>query len=315
MSPLIFRSASAGAGGGIAAPAAGLFGLLVTLMLVPATGHAMLPAQAPAPPWVRLSDPDLFQVMASTQQVSAGWLDSERITTCSEREQSDGTVGCQPFAARPKPLGYASLRHLTDILPRCTWVRDPESASVRPVLEWGATFRASHLWVDLGIALDSMTVFLFAPGERPVRGIVPEALKPDLATVVARVEASAWRSIVFRKWLIQRWGPSIESPPWAPCDSASASEGEFVYFDEPPAPITTVNPVRPERMPPEPKDRSVILHVLVDDSGHVCAIKVKRGDPILARAAIDAVEQWIFKPALSHGKPVSVWVEVPVVFR
>jgi TonB family protein len=32
------------------------------------------------------------------------------------------------------------------------------------------------------------------------------------------------------------------------------------------------------------------------------------------QAAIDAVRQWKFKPAMAKGKPVAVWVAVPVRF-
>jgi len=36
--------------------------------------------------------------------------------------------------------------------------------------------------------------------------------------------------------------------------------------------------------------------------------------PMLDAAAIAAVKQWVFKPALSNNKPVAVWVAVPVKF-
>ena len=35
---------------------------------------------------------------------------------------------------------------------------------------------------------------------------------------------------------------------------------------------------------------------------------------MLDAAAIAAVKQWVFKPALSNNKPVAVWVAVPVKF-
>ena len=34
----------------------------------------------------------------------------------------------------------------------------------------------------------------------------------------------------------------------------------------------------------------------------------------LTQAAVAAVRQWVFKPALSNNKPVAVWVAVPVKF-
>jgi TonB family protein len=36
--------------------------------------------------------------------------------------------------------------------------------------------------------------------------------------------------------------------------------------------------------------------------------------PMLDAAAVAAVKQWVFKPALSNNKPVAVWVAVPMKF-
>jgi len=47
---------------------------------------------------------------------------------------------------------------------------------------------------------------------------------------------------------------------------------------------------------------------LIIDPNHVCAARILRGlDPAFDRAAIVAVKQWTFRPALSQaGKPVTV---------
>jgi TonB family protein len=290
--------------------AAGLILLGVCLTIPMASRAEQLPAGLPEPPRMRLADPQLFLVLA-TAQANAGWLDSTRVDSCAERERHEGAVGCQPFVSGSKPLGYTALGRLADILPRCTWVRDPVSAPVRPVLDWGASFRGPRISVDLGVALDSMTLLLFSPGERNVRGIVPQELKADLATIAARSETSTLRSIACRQRLIRRWGESVETASLGPCDGeAAAGDGEFVYFEDPPAPVTAPPPARPAGAAPG----TVILHVLVNRAGRVCDVKVKRGDPILAAAAAQAVREWVFKPAMSQNKPVAVWVEVPVKF-
>ena len=41
----------------------------------------------------------------------------------------------------------------------------------------------------------------------------------------------------------------------------------------------------------------VILEAVIDESGNVTSARVLRGDPLLAPAALDAVQQWKFKPA------------------
>ena len=38
-------------------------------------------------------------------------------------------------------------------------------------------------------------------------------------------------------------------------------------------------------------------------------------DPKLVEAALAAVRQYIFKPAMAGGQPFAAWVTVPVAFR
>jgi periplasmic protein TonB len=92
-------------------------------------------------------------------------------------------------------------------------------------------------------------------------------------------------------------------------------EGEFVYFEDPPAPVTAPPPVYPEMAREAQVQGTVILHVLVGKDGRVKDVKVKRSVNLLDQAAMAAVKNWVFKPALSQNKPVAVWVEVPVNFH
>jgi protein TonB len=93
------------------------------------------------------------------------------------------------------------------------------------------------------------------------------------------------------------------------------SEGEFVYYEDPPAPVTRVEPSYPEMAREAQIQGRVVLHVLVGKDGRVKNVKVMRSVTMLDGAAVDAVKRWVFKPALSNNKPVAVWVEVPVDFH
>jgi protein TonB len=53
----------------------------------------------------------------------------------------------------------------------------------------------------------------------------------------------------------------------------------------------------------------------VGKDGHVMNAVVVKSVPVLDDAAVAAVKQWVFKPALSNNKPVAVWVAVPVRFH
>jgi len=62
---------------------------------------------------------------------------------------------------------------------------------------------------------------------------------------------------------------------------------------------------------------TVILEVLVTKEGRVAKLKVKKpsGYKMLDKAAIKAVKNWLFDPAMKDGKRVEAWVQVPIRFK
>ncbi len=93
------------------------------------------------------------------------------------------------------------------------------------------------------------------------------------------------------------------------------NQGEFVYYEDEPVPVTTVQPAYPEFAREAQIQGKVVLHVLVGKDGRVKNVKVAKGVTGLNEEAMKAVKQWVFKPALSNNKPVAVWVEVPIDFH
>jgi len=59
---------------------------------------------------------------------------------------------------------------------------------------------------------------------------------------------------------------------------------------------------------------SVVLDVLIGPSGVVQSITPRSGDPLLVRAASDAVKQWRFRQQLVGGKPASMRAQVSLSF-
>ena len=59
----------------------------------------------------------------------------------------------------------------------------------------------------------------------------------------------------------------------------------------------------------------VILEAVIDARGRVESVRVLRSLPLLDQAAVDAVKQWIFTPALLNGTPVPVVMTVTVNFE
>jgi len=64
------------------------------------------------------------------------------------------------------------------------------------------------------------------------------------------------------------------------------------------------------------QEGAVLLSVEVSADGRATEVSLKHssGYPLLDRAAIEAVREWIFQPAQAAGLPVSSRVDVPVRF-
>jgi protein TonB len=99
-----------------------------------------------------------------------------------------------------------------------------------------------------------------------------------------------------------------------PSDEDLPKYGEYVYVEELPEAVTKVAPIYPDIAREAGVDGQVLVQALVGKDGHVKDTRVVKSIPMLDQAAVTAVKQWVFKPALSNNKPVAVWVAVPVKF-
>jgi TonB family protein len=78
--------------------------------------------------------------------------------------------------------------------------------------------------------------------------------------------------------------------------------------------VTKVEPVYPPLAKNARVQGVVRLSVITDQEGKVESIERIDGPPLLTSAAMDAVKQWVYKPARIDGKPVRVKTEVDVTF-
>jgi TonB family protein len=76
-----------------------------------------------------------------------------------------------------------------------------------------------------------------------------------------------------------------------------------------------VRPVYPDVAKNAGIEGTVKLKIIVNKEGKVQEVKVLSGPPILVNAAVGAVQQWRYQPAVVDGKPVSVVTTITVVFR
>lgn len=83
-----------------------------------------------------------------------------------------------------------------------------------------------------------------------------------------------------------------------------------------PVVVKRVPPVYPEEARKNRVQGKVILEAVVDEKGSVTkAEAVESPDPLLSEAALTAVKQWTYAPAMLEGKPVKVYLRVTVNFR
>lgn len=76
-----------------------------------------------------------------------------------------------------------------------------------------------------------------------------------------------------------------------------------------------VAPVYPEEAKVRHITGDVVVTFLIDTQGNVEEIWAARGDPILVKAAVEAVRQWKHKPYTLNGQPVEVETLTTIHFK
>jgi protein TonB len=76
--------------------------------------------------------------------------------------------------------------------------------------------------------------------------------------------------------------------------------------------ISAVVPVYPAEAKENRIQGTVKLEITIDKEGHVSEMSLISGPQELVRSATDAVQQWVYKPTLLNGEPVSIVTTVDV---
>jgi protein TonB len=58
----------------------------------------------------------------------------------------------------------------------------------------------------------------------------------------------------------------------------------------------------------------VMLHAVISRDGTIEGLRMMSGHPLLAKAAVDAVQQWRYRPYMLNRQPVEVETEITVRF-
>ncbi len=90
---------------------------------------------------------------------------------------------------------------------------------------------------------------------------------------------------------------------------------EFWRAENKPELIRTVRPEYPEVARQAGVEGNVFVKFLVGKDGRVGEVQVLKGQDVFRQAAIDAVSQFAFKPAMHNGQPVAVWMTQRMKFN
>jgi protein TonB len=138
---------------------------------------------------------------------------------------------------------------------------------------------------------------------------IPRAYIP-----VNTVEAMEEKSFPEMDWNI---GPIFKPPP-----ALIPPRGIFTPYDEAPEPIggyaaLMKNVHYPQMAVMAGIEGRVVVHAYIDENGLVRKTEIIQGVPHsgLDEAAVKAVEQARFRPAMQRDIPVGVWIAIPVVFQ
>jgi protein TonB len=160
-----------------------------------------------------------------------------------------------------------------------------------------------------------------AAGERVVSPSAAPLTAPDRIIPETGMESVTARSSVASDVPIAPGVPgglpggSEVVPPPPPTPPPPATPIRLHSGMQAPQKIVDVTPVYPELARAARRGGLVILEAVISAKGHVESVRVLRGVPLLEQAAVDAVRQWRFTPALLNGQPVPVVMTVTVNFN
>ena len=79
--------------------------------------------------------------------------------------------------------------------------------------------------------------------------------------------------------------------------------------------LKRVQPVYPNQAMQMRIQGAVQLQATINKQGRITSVKVLSGDAILSRAAVEAVNQWKYKPYFLNGEPVDIQTQITVNFK
>lgn len=137
-----------------------------------------------------------------------------------------------------------------------------------------------------------------------------------LTVVSSRREGATEQEITIRLAPSGPLAPPPPPPPPPPADSLTGPPGSVKVGATVAAAnlITKVTPSYPELAKAARVQGTVQFQALIGTDGTVQNLHLLSGPPLLVQAALQAVQQWVYKPTLLNGQPVQVVTTIDVNF-
>ena len=120
-----------------------------------------------------------------------------------------------------------------------------------------------------------------------------------------------------RSWTeprVPRWWHAPRNSKAAPVAAAPVVKAPRITQLQMATPIRRVDPIYPKLAIAAHVSGTVELLGVLGADGRIHELKVLRGHPLLIKAAMDAVRQWIYEPTLLNGQAVEVSAPIMVNF-
>jgi protein TonB len=101
----------------------------------------------------------------------------------------------------------------------------------------------------------------------------------------------------------------------APADGSTSPPVTRVSQVTPGELIFSVNPQYPPAARSARVQGSVVMHAIIGTDGSVQQLRLISGNPLLVRAAMEAVRMWRYRPFLLDGKPVEGETDITINFK
>lgn len=142
------------------------------------------------------------------------------------------------------------------------------------------------------------------------RNAARDAIQDRILPATARPDGVPSAPVWFPVHIRLRSNPREEGGPTPASDVV-----EFFALETVPELRKYVPPKFPAYAMKKGREGDVFVQFIVGTDGRVEETTVLRGDDLLRAAAIEAVEQWEYEPAMKGGEPVRVRMTVPIRFK